>query len=91
MWVAVIHQALLDATAEPVRRKDASYSTRTQHRILVLNRFRADLWIRGGGRDFREVCMLAGIDPDALRDRYIAGQIDMASVRYVYGSIGKGA
>jgi hypothetical protein len=91
LWVAVVHQALVDATAEPVRRKEASRSTRTHHRILVLNRRRADLWIKGGGRDFREVCALAGIDADALRDAYTGGRINMNALRYGYGSTGKGA
>lgn len=69
LWQAVIYRALIDAHYTGGN-KDAL----REHRI-------ADEWFRFGGRDFREVCALAGQDPDFVREAYINGRIDMRLLR----------
>jgi hypothetical protein len=71
LWQAVIHLALLDAIPfKPRKRK-----RKTNEEWM------ADSWIRNGSRDFRNVCYLAGVDPDCLRDAYVAGRICPAALR----------
>lgn len=41
----------------------------------------ADDWLRRGGSEFRRVCDLAGLDPDFIRSRYLAGQMDPLAIR----------
>lgn len=61
LWAAVISQALGDAigdfrgTAQPKER------ARIQQEAIK--------WFRDNSRDFREVCILADVDPDAVRER----------------------
>lgn len=62
LFVAVLHQALSDA----LHLKPDSIEQR-----------QADLWIRRGGPDFRLICDLAGIDPERVRARYVAGKVDL--------------
>lgn len=65
LWQSVVYKALIDATAlNPYGREDR------------LAKFVADRWFRLGGRDYREVCALAGVDSDFIRDNYMAGKID---------------
>lgn len=42
-----------------------------------LDRSRADQWIRDGGKDFRLVCTLAGIEAEFLRKSYLQGKISL--------------
>jgi hypothetical protein len=64
LWRAVIAQAISDATA-PGRR----YSKTSDERLADSERRRARRWLLGGCEDFREVCALALLEPDAVRDR----------------------
>jgi len=65
LWQSVVYKALIDATAvNPSGREDR------------LAKDAADRWFRSGGRDYHQVCALAGIDPDFMRDNYMAGKID---------------
>lgn len=41
----------------------------------------ADAWIRGGSKDYRLACIMAGLDPEFIRDSYIAGRIDRARLK----------
>lgn len=67
---SVVYKALIDATA-------VNQSGREDR----LAKDAADRWFRLGGRDYREVCALAGIDPDFMRDNYLAGKIDGVLLR----------
>lgn len=64
LLLAIVAQAVHDATAS---------------NPLVLDDYRAkgeaDSWIRSCGRDMRMICESAGVDPYALRDRYVAGEL----------------
>lgn len=70
LWQGVVYQAVYDANMVfNVTDKD---NLRTVERI----KREADAWIRSGGKDYRRACDLAGIDPQFIRDKHIAGQVD---------------
>lgn len=56
IWLAVIYQALEDATT-------------TKHATAPVERAQARAWLSSMGKDFREVCALAGVEPDQIRAR----------------------
>jgi hypothetical protein len=60
LWAAVIQRAVLDATGSLRDQKTKSHIEPARE------------WFRRNGRDYRSVCALAGVDPDALRDRVLA-------------------
>ncbi|MGB3043911.1 MAG: hypothetical protein WBB98_12070 [Xanthobacteraceae bacterium] len=60
LWCAVISQAIEDAT-----------TLRTSKEALR-DKQEARAWLVGMSIDFVQACSLAGIDPEALRDRAIA-------------------
>lgn len=64
MWQHVVLLAVRDAVV-PYSSKDGKH-----------NRIAADRWLRFGGKDFRQVCTSAGLDPDFIRDAYLSGRID---------------
>ena len=65
LWQSVVVKALTDATAvDPSSDED------------LRAKREADSWLRGGGKDFRRVCSLAGFDPDFIRDAYTSGRVD---------------
>ena len=64
LWQAVLYRAAMDAVA-PETGDDGAR-----------NRSEADTWFRRGGKDFRQVCALANMDPDFVRDAYLDGRID---------------
>jgi len=70
MWQSVVVKAALDATSNP--------SSSSDDYIAKKN---ADAWLRTGGRDFKEVCSLAGLDPDFIREAYIGGRINADLLR----------
>lgn len=63
MWQAVILLAVEDALLTGAEN--------------VKERHKADSWLRGMSKNFRLVCSLAGMDPDFIRDAYVAGRIDV--------------
>jgi hypothetical protein len=65
LWQSVLMQAARDATAPNPG------DTET-----IRAKVEADAWFRRGGKQFRQVCMMAGFDPDFIRDAYIGGRID---------------
>jgi len=72
----VIEQAIRDVTHAGVSREHVS------------ERDVADQWLRGtgddGDKDFRLVCCMAGLDPDAVRERFICGLIDRRMIERVH-------
>ena len=65
LWQSVLMQAARDATAPNPGDKET-----------IRAKVEADAWFRRGGKQFRQVCMMAGFDPDFIRDAYIGGRID---------------
>ena len=70
LWQSVVVKAALDATSNAPSSSDDYLAQKM-----------ADAWIRRGGSDFKEVCNLAGIDPDFIRDAYIEGRINADLLR----------
>ncbi len=68
----VIEQAIRDVTYE---------GCTPDH---VEERIETDSWFRDAGPDFTMVCDLAGLDPLAVRDRYVAGLIDRNMIERVH-------
>lgn len=64
LWQRVLEQAFVDATYDG----DGVESRRA--------RDTAHSWITNNGKDFKQVCLMAGMDPDFLSDRYKAGQVN---------------
>ena len=64
LWQSVLMQAARDATAPKPGDKET-----------IRAKVEADVWFRRGGKQFRQVCMMAGFDPDFIRDAYIGGRI----------------
>jgi hypothetical protein len=60
MWLAVVNQAFIDATANISPLTDKSE---------IIARSKARTWLTTNTRDFRHVCDMAGLDPDAVRGR----------------------
>jgi len=56
LWLAVISNALTDAAAPPDARHEG-----TRH-----DRLSSRAWFRITNPDFREVCFLAGVEPEAV-------------------------
>lgn len=73
LWCKVIHQAIGDATIGDFRPSNASICTFTETPAERLaERENARSWFRDGGEDFSLVCSLAGLEPDAVRERALA-------------------
>jgi hypothetical protein len=71
LWTTVLELAIADAlgrssfNAVDYRRDGQFYDPREEARE----------WIEEAGLDFREVCLLAGLDPNAVRERVLAGHV----------------
>ena len=65
LWQAVLFQAVRDATSQHDSREKRE----------------ADAWIRSGRKDFREVCSLAGMEPEFIQEAYIGGKINPELLR----------
>ena len=68
LWVHVLYVALRDALE--AGRDDGPQT------FANAGRRRARDWVLSAGADFRMVCTLAGVDPAAVREAYVAGRID---------------
>ena len=68
LWCEVLVRALRDA---------AGHFETSRSTYATLDRRRAHEWITRDSRDFQIVCTLAGLDPVAVRDAYLAGRIDL--------------
>jgi len=71
LWQAVVYRAAMDA----LNPTDSDEGLKAQRE--------ADVWLRRNSKDFRRVCNLAGIDPDFIRDAYVAGRIDAQLLKSV--------
>ncbi|KFI34295.1 hypothetical protein CG51_05285 [Haematobacter missouriensis] len=71
LWQSVVLVAVRDALA-PANSFHAK-----------ADKISADRWIRQAGAQFRAVCIMGGIDPDFLRDRYVANRIDFDALHRV--------
>ena len=69
LWRSVITLAIHDATGE-VRPKAATsrVRARTHMQTALRTRHEARAWLLGNTIDFRRVCEMAGLDPDAVFD-----------------------
>ena len=81
LWQSVLVQAVSDALSE-INTTTASHlsvkrftARACERRIRSKECADADSWLRGGGKDFRHVCSLAGFDPDFIRDSYVSGRM----------------
>lgn len=61
MWRAVISQAIIDASWVQTGKHESPDDN-------LLHRDQARAWLLGNSKDFRHVCSLADLDPDAVRD-----------------------
>ena len=61
MWRAVVSQAVLDASWRQTGKHENPDDSR-------LHRDQARAWLLGNSKDFRHVCSLADLDPDAVRE-----------------------
>lgn len=77
LWQSVLLQALTDATYDGANDD------------LLREKRDADGWLRGFSRDFRRVCALAQIDPDFVRESYVAGRINPELLRAGTNKIGR--
>lgn len=57
LWAAVITQALMDAQSK-CKKPESRY-----------HKHEAICWLTGGSKDFIDVCLSAGLDPDYVRRR----------------------
>lgn len=75
LWQSVVLKACSDATHPAPGPYAKNYSE-----VMQAKR-EADKWLRGCGRDMRQVCALAGMDPDFVSEAYIGGRIDADLLR----------
>lgn len=68
LWIGVLAQAVSDVTNP------------SQGEFFRQARRDAIRWFKHGGRDFNEVCHLAGLDPEAVRDRFQAGRLQYIKI-----------
>jgi hypothetical protein len=87
LWQSVVLQAILDATQKPqivknkYTRKARKNPDGTLMRAYSYERNAADAWIRGNSSDFRMVVSLAKMEPDFVRDAYMAGRINREAIK----------
>lgn len=67
LWRAVVLQAFQDATfgRHGVTRRNRTPRPPSAEQALHAGAARA--WLLGGGADFRRICLLAGLEPEAVR------------------------
>ena len=70
LFQSVVLTAVMDATNESETSRDA-----------LMNKRDADAWLRGNRKDYRLICSMAGMDPDFVREAYLAGRIDRELIR----------
>lgn len=71
LFQAVIIRAIVDA-------KGSSASEGPSAESLAQQQARS--WLSGGGRDFKMVCSLAGIEASNVRAAYLSGKLDGISL-----------
>jgi len=73
LWQKVLMQAMIDATFTG----DTTENCRAKKASIN--------WITKAGKDFYTVCNLAGMDPDFVRDSFLAGRVDGELLRSAQG------
>lgn len=61
LWKAVVTQAVIDASWHQTGKHESVGDS-------IVNRDQARAWLLGNSTDFRNVCTMAGFDPDAVRE-----------------------
>jgi len=74
LWQSVVVKTALDATSNP----EPSSKDYFAQKLIKRD---ADAWMRAGCDDFKEVCNLAGLDPDFIQQAYIGGRINADLLR----------
>ncbi len=74
LWVSVIARAVLDAVGHAHGNKSPG-ATRAAQRA-------ARQWLTDNSADFRNVCALAGVDPEAILRVTRSGQLDALVAAY---------
>jgi hypothetical protein len=80
LWQSVVFQAVVDGLSP----KDTGSAQDRKARR------EADAWVRAAGPDMREVCGMAGIDPQFLRDAYTSGRISLEAIKSADAAKGLG-
>ena len=81
LWLAVLDQALSDAYGTSAGRGVGG-------ELSAVLKQHARAWFWGNGDDFKQVCDLAGIDPQTIRHKAIAlmnGDTQYQRTRYILG------
>ena len=69
LWVAVLSRAALDACKGPPRLNMELRSNTTHKNVYIYDRDQARHFFLKGGAHFRQVCELAGHDPDYVQQK----------------------
>ena len=69
LWVAVLCRAVLDACKGPPKLDMSRYSNHSHKNQYTYDRDQARHFFLQGGKHFREVCEMAGRDPDYIQQR----------------------
>ena len=69
MCIAELEHAISDALGRSIYKVDYC-----RNRGLYGSREEAFIWSREAGDDYRQICVLAGVEPDALRKRVLTGR-----------------
>ena len=94
LWLAVIDQAITDATLGLLKGKPGRKTAMRPSAERTVHKDRARAWLLDMGRDFKEVCNMALLEPDAVRAaarRQIAQADAMLAAMSVPKPLGKGA
>ena len=68
LWIGVLHQIIADAFF-PVKMTRSTVTGTKRSIITRENIFSAREWLLEDSKDFREVCAMAGFEPDKIRRR----------------------
>lgn len=76
LWQEVVIQAVIDALWA-----GNEFTPRGTYAPAATYRGQASAWIEGNSENYRFACEMAGFDPDFLREAFIAGRIDVDSLK----------
>ena len=68
LWLAVIDQALTDATLGLLKKRRPGKARGRVAAVRKSHRDQARSWLLGMSEEFREVCWMAGLEPDAVHE-----------------------
>lgn len=67
LWLAVLGQAVEDASLDPETTAVGTCRARLRKMEIAQRRDIARYWLFTHNRDFVDVCLMAGVEPDAVR------------------------